>query len=83
MNNNEELKMIYSILEKFREEKKDALDDKNTLLIIAEKDHSSTKDPTYKKAWAAVEQRLNDIELSIKLLEQRLNVILEENEKDS
>ena len=75
--------MIYSILEKFQEEKKDALDDKSTLLMLAKKDPSSTKDPTFKKAWAAVEQRLQDIELSIKLLENRLNVISEEEEKDS
>ena len=75
MDKYEELKMIYDMLSKFKGEKKVALEDQEKLLAYAEKDPTLKEETANKKAWSAVEQRLQDIELSIKLLEERLHKI--------
>lgn len=78
----EEIKMIYSMLSKFQDEKTLALEDKIKLLKYVEKDPTLKDEDVYKKAWEAVEQRLQDVELSVELLQKRLYALTDDEEDE-
>ena len=66
---------FFGILLKFKDSLIDALQDKITLLSLPV---SSRDDKGYKDAWKAVEERIEDINVSVKLLEERKQSLLDE-----
>ena len=80
MNKYEEIEMIYSMLAKFQIDKETALEDKIKLLTFLEKDPTLKDTPIYKNAWKSVEQRLDDVKISVELLRKQLFKLTEKRE---
>ena len=74
----EEMEMCKGILTKFKAEMKSCEEDKNKLQTFLAKDPTLKEDATFKKAFLAVKQRYEDIELSVNLIKGRLDKLKED-----
>ena len=72
---NEEIAICNSILNKFKEEMIDCKRDYETLKGLQAKEGNN---PNFKKALLAVKERHDDIELSVKLIRNRLDKLEED-----
>ena len=72
---NDEIALCNSILEKFKKEMTECKKDYEVLKGLYEKNGS---DPTFKKAYLVVKERHDDIELSVKLIKNRLKKLKED-----
>lgn len=74
----EEINMCNGILAKFKEEMLSCEKDKNRLQELLNNDSELKNDIKFKKAFVAVKQRYEDIELSVKLIKGRLTKLKED-----
>lgn len=74
----EEMEMCKSILAKFKEEMELCDADKNKLQEFLKRDESLKEEAVFKKAFLAVKQRYEDIDLSVNLLKKRLEKLKED-----
>lgn len=72
---NDEIAVCNSILEKFKKEMMECKKDYDILKGLYEKDGDN---PSFKKAYLAVKERHDDIELSVKLVKNRLEKLKED-----
>jgi hypothetical protein len=72
---NDEIALCNSILEKFKKEMTECKKDYEVLKGLYEKNGS---DPNFKKAYLVVKERHDDIELSVKLIKNRLKKLKED-----
>ena len=72
---NDEIALCNSILEKFKKEMSECKKDYDVLKGLYEKNGNN---PDFKKAYLVVKERHDDIELSVKLIKNRLKKLKED-----